>query len=425
VRAAKLFIFFLVVFTFVFLTGCFGSRETDENAFVLAMGFDKGEKDNMVVTVSIANPKVIAGMAGGAGGGAKEGGKNVIVQSVETYGPITGIEQLSTATSRHLSLLHTKAYIFSEEMAKEGLAFWFSTFSRHYELRATSYVFVCRGKAKDFLEKNQPPLEISPTKQYELIGSLSEAHGLYQNVMFKDFYQDIKSWTTQASMPLVAIHEGGLETAKPGVKKGGELTLGKYIAGEVPITGENKAQFDGTAVFREDKMVGTLNGEETRYYLMLRGQFENGYLIMLDPLVAELQGVGLIVHQARSPKYVTRINEDGSVTIDVDLYLEADLAAVLSGINYESPDNKPIIEEAFSEKIKEGCQKLIKRTQEEFKSDIFGFGQQVKGHFWTMQPWREFDWLNRYPEAQVNVTVHTRIRRTGLQLKTSPAHGGE
>jgi len=423
VRAAKIFFFFLAALTLLFLTGCFGSRETDETFYVLAMGFDKGEKDNMVVTVSIANPKTIAGMDGG--GSAKGEGKNVVVQSVETYGPLTGIEQLGTSTSRHLSLLHTKAYIFSEDMAREGLGSWFSTLSRYYELRATSYVFVCRGKAKDFLEKNQPPLELSPTKQYELIGSLSAAHGLYQNSMFKEFYQDYKSWSIQPSLPLAAIHEGGLETAKPGVVEGGEQTLGKYVAGEVPITGENKAQFDGTAVFRGDKMVGTLNGEETRFYLMLRGQFENGFLLILDPLVAEPSGIGLSVHQARSPKYATRFNEDGSVTVDVDIYLEADLAAMLSGINYESPGNKPILEEAFSENIREGCQKLIERTQEEFKSDIFGFGEQVKGHFWTVQSWRNFDWLQKYPEAQVNVTVHTRIRRTGLQLKTTQVKSGE
>ncbi|OPX90455.1 MAG: Spore germination protein A3 precursor [Pelotomaculum sp. PtaB.Bin104] len=420
-RAAKIFALFLAALSLLFLTGCFGSRETDETAYVLAMGFDKGEKDNLVVTVSIANPKVIAGMAGGGGGGKGADGNSFIVQSVETMGPLAGLEQFNTATSRHLSLLHTKAFIISEELAGEGLVQWFSSLSRYYELRATSFVFVCRGKAKDFLEKNRPPLEISPTKQYELIGSLSEAHGLYHDTTFKEFYEQTKSWSIQPTLPLAAIHEGGLETAKPGVKKGGELSLGKYIAGEAPITGENKAQFEGTAVFREDKMVGMINGEETSFYLMLRGKFENGLMNMFDPL-ATPQPLALLVHQARSPKYVTHIGEDGSVTVDIDLYLEADLAGMLSGINYESPEYKPFLEAAFSQYVQEGCEKLIKRTQEEFKSDIFGFGEQLKSHFWTVQPWRDFNWRERYPEAQVNVTVHTRVRRTGLQLKTAPLH---
>jgi len=420
VRAARLCALFLTALSVLLLTGCFGSRETDETAYVLAIGFDKGEKDNMVVTVSIANPKVIAGTAGGAGG-TKEVGSNVLVLSVETYGPLTGLEQLNTVTSRHLSLLHTKAYIFSEELAKEGLADWFSTMSRYYELRATSFIFVCRGKAKDFLEKNQPPLELSPTKQYELIGSLSRAHGLYKNTMFMNFYQDVKSWSIEPSLPLVAIHEGGLETAKPGVKKGGGYEPGRYFAGEVPVSGANKAQIMGTAVFRGSKMAGTISGEETRYYLMLRGEFENGFFNFVDPIIHEPALIGFAVRQARSPKYATHINEDGTTTIDVDIYLEADLSAMLKDINYESPELKPVIEEAFSTYIRHGCQNLIKRTQEEFKTDVFGFGFHLKRHFWTVQTWHDFNWLERYPEAQVNVTVHTRVRRTGLMLKTSPS----
>ncbi|MDD3652810.1 MAG: Ger(x)C family spore germination protein [Desulfotomaculaceae bacterium] len=425
-RAIKIFALFLAVLAVVFLTGCFGSRETDETTYVLAMGLDKGEKDNLILTVTIANPKVIAGMAGGGGGGNGKGAESFLTASVETLGPITGLEQLNTATSRHLSLLHTKALVISEELAQEGIGKWFSTLSRYYELRATSFVFVCRGKAKDFLEKNKPPLEISPTKQYELIGSLSRAHGLYHDITFKEFYEELKSRSIQPSLPLAAIHEGGLETARPGVKQGGELELplGKYIAGDIPIAGENKAQFYGTAVFQKDKMVGTISGEETRFYLMLRGKFETGFMNFLDPL-SQPETLAFLVHQARSPKYVTRMSEDGSVTIDIDLYLEAELAAMLSGINYESPEYKPFIEAAFSQYVQEGCQRLIQRTQEEFKADIFGFGEQLKKHFWTVPSWTEYKWLERYPEAQVNVTVHTRVRRTGLQLKTMPLEGGQ
>lgn len=423
-RTAKIVVFLLLTLVLVSLTGCFGNRETDETAFIVAIGFDKGEKENIVLTVSIANPKVIAG-DGGGGEDGKEGGGSVIVQSVETYGPFTGFEQLNTATSRHLSLLHTKAYIFSEELAQEGLASWFTSLSRYYEVRGTSYVFVCQGKAKDFLEKNRPPLELIPVKQYELIGSLSEAHGLYYNVMFKDFYQAMKSSSIQPILPLTAIHEGGLETAMPEAAKEGRLTLGKYIAGEAPIAGGNKAQFDGTAVFRGDQMVGTIDGENTRFYLMLRGKFKRGFFTVLDPLANTPVGIGLNASQTRSPKYVTRVNEDGTVTIDVDIYLKANLAAMLSNVNYESEALKPVLEEAFSAHVREGCQKLIKRTQEEFKSDIFGFGEQVKGHFLTVPAWREAQWLHRYPEAQINVTVHTRIERTGLQLKTNPAEKGD
>lgn len=412
----------LLAFMLLTLTGCWGSRETDEVAYVLALGFDKGEKENLVITVMIANPKVIAGIS--SDGGGEEGGGGALIYSVESYAPLAAIDLLNTTIDRRVSFLHTKAFLFSEELAREGLAKWLNPLNRYRELRGSAQVFVCRGKAKDFIEKNKPPLELSPTKQVELLSMMSKETGLYHNTQFREFYEETKSDFIQPSIPLVAIHEGGLESAKPGIGRGGEAPLGKYIAGEVPIDGSNQAQVIGSAVFKGDKMVGILNGQETRYYLALRGLFQSGITGIPDPLEPNTP-VGLMMYQARRPKYTTAMDPEGNVTINVDIYNEPEIINIMSGNNYENPDNKALLEQTLSEQSQVGFHNLIRRTQEEFQSDIFGFGNQVKRKFWTVQSWKDFQWLKRYPEAQINVVVHNKIRRTGLQLETKPVTGGQ
>ncbi|NLI11779.1 MAG: Ger(x)C family spore germination protein, partial [Peptococcaceae bacterium] len=255
-RAVKLCALLALAFLLLTLPGCWGSRETDEVAYVLVAGFDKGEKDNLVVTVNIANPRTIAGISGGGGGGGGGGGDgaSTMTLSLETYAPAAMLNLFNTVVDRQISLSHTRAFVFSEELAREGVGKWFLTFARYREVRGTAQVFVCRGKARDFIEKNNPALELNPTKQFELIASLSRSNGLYPSVQFENFYSDIKSITLEAAAPIVAVHEGGLESAKPGVSKGGDIALGKYIAGEVPVSGGNKVQAIGTAVFRGDKM---------------------------------------------------------------------------------------------------------------------------------------------------------------------------
>ena len=146
-------------------------------------------------------------------------------------------------------------------------------------------------------------------------------------------------------------------------------------------------------------------------------------MTVADPLAAGTM-VGLLVKQARNPKIRTEIDPEGNVAIDVDIYLEPEIIGIMSGINYETEENKALLEEAISLEIQRGCQELIRRTQEEFRSDIVGFGRKVRYHFWTLPAWEEFRWLEHYPEAEVNVTVHSKIRRTGLQLKTMPHKGG-
>jgi len=382
VRAVKLCALLALAFALLSLSGCWGKMETDEVAYVLVAGFDKGEKDNIVVTVSIANPRTIAGVSGGGGGGGGDSDASTIILSVETYAPAAMLNILNTVIARQISLSHTRAFVFSEELARDGVGKWFLTFARYREVRGTAQVFVSRGKAKDFIEKNKPSLELNPTKQFEFIANLSRSNGLCPSIQFENFYNDIKARAIDASAPLVAVHEGGLESAKPGVSKGGDIALGKYIAGEVPISGGNEAQAIGTAVFRGDKMVGYLNGQETRYSLMIRGLFDRGFTSIPDPFVEgpeqETTYIGFQIHQGRRPKYTTHIDEDGNVSIDVEIFLEPEIIASTSSVSFESSDMKPVLEETFSRYIEQGCNTLVKRTQEEFKSDIFGFGYQVK-----------------------------------------------
>lgn len=169
-------------------------------------------------------------------------------------------------------------------------------------------------------------------------------------------------------------------------------------------------------------MVGILTGQETRYYLALRGLFKSGITGIPDPLDPNLS-VGLLMYQAKRPKYTTIIDPEGNVTINVDIYNEPEVINITSGYNYEEPANKALLEQTLTEQSQRGFHDLIRRTQEEFKSDIFGFGIQVKRKFWTVQSWEDYQWLQRYPDARINVVVHNKIRRTGLQLETKPTTG--
>lgn len=401
------------------LGGCWGATETDEVAYVLSMGFDKGTKDNLLVTFMVANPLATAGQAGG-GGPPRE---IALTTSVEAIAPASSLDLMNTATTRRLSLQHTKSYIFSEELAREGLGRWLAPLNRLNDLRETANVYIVKGKASEFMEKNKPLLEMSPSKQYELIARLPYINSFFLPVQFKDFYEQVKSASIEPSMPLVAIHEGELGTAALGPLRGGHYEVGPYTAGGVPIKGKNKAQFIGMGVFRRDRMVGELTGTETRAYLVIRGKFKNATINLPDPIAGKEQYIGLRVKQGRSPEHRTTILEDGTVVVDVNVFLEAEIVAIASGINYEDPDKKPLLEKALIQHVEKRCNEIVRRSQEEFNADIFGFGYIVKHHFLTQQQWKEFNWSERYPYAQVKVKVHAKIRRTGLQLKTAPVRG--
>jgi len=408
-KAAKLLI---VLFIMLLLQGCWGSRETDEIAYVLALGLDKGPDRNIIATFVIANPKVIAGQTGGGGGGAGKDEEPIITASAIAPLPIAAFHLMNVERSRQLSLLHTNVFIISEELAREGLGIYLNSLNRFRETRGTAFVYICRGRAIDFMNRNRPEMEVTPSKQYELISRAARIHSLTRVVQFQKFYTATKSRDIAPVASLVALNEKGLtgEPSRPG-------TLGDYLAGDMPST-KGESQLMGVAVFKMDKMVGTLTGDETKYLNMLTGEMQFSFLVIPDPL-KENTVVGVSLKQAMKPSI--KVSTDGEhLHISVELFIEPELVGVSSGTNYESNIQMNIIESELARIIGEGCRQLVDQSQEEFRSDIFGFGRYARKNFLTVQQWRDYNWGDKYSRAEVDIKVNLKIRRTGLMLKTVP-----
>ncbi|MFZ5652447.1 MAG: Ger(x)C family spore germination protein [Bacillota bacterium] len=409
-RAVRIVALILAV---MMIQGCWGSRESDEIAYVLAMGFDKGPGQNVIISFQIANPKAIAGVAGGGGGGGGADSRPLITDSIVALLPIGAFKLLNVERSREISLLHTTAFIFSEEVARQGLTPYLNSLERYRETRGTSFVFICRGKAKEFIKKNQPILEINPSKQYELLDRTSMLHGLTPVTQFSEFYLRTKSMAANPVAPLVAVSRKNTDVKEQPPKN----RLGDYLAGEMPSDGD-RSQFLGAAVFRRDRMVGELTGDETRYLNMITGKIRESFINIEDPL-RKGKSLGVTLRQTRSPG--VKINIDGSrPEIKVDIYQEPEIVGISSGINYESTDLKPVLEEALEKIIRDRCREVVSRAQEEFRSDIFGFGRYARMKFLTLGQWREYSWEDAFPTAAVDIHVHVKIRRTGLMLETMP-----
>jgi spore germination protein KC len=395
------------------LAGCWGSRETDEIAYIVAMGFDKGPDNSLIMTFQIANPRTIAGASGASGGGGGGGGGNsqaLITVSTEAKLPIGAFNLLNTELSRSFSLLHTRAYIFSEDLAREGLRQYLNPLERFRETRGTAFVYICRETAREFMMKNQPRLEVTPVKQYELVAGVNRRHGLAPVVQFREFYENTKSPVQEPVAPLVNVSEKGIHAPPSPPNR-----LGDFYAGDMP-SDRGFVQFLGAAVFRGDKMVGRLTGDETRYLNMITGNLREGFLIIEDPESPELP-LGITLRQARKPDIKVRFG--GEVPeVNVDIYQEPEIVGVASGIDYEAPGKKPVLEKALEEIIRQRCSEVVARSQDEFKSDIFGFGKYARMNFLTVSRWENAHWVENYPRARVNINVHVKIRRTGLMMKT-------
>jgi spore germination protein KC len=146
-------------------------------------------------------------------------------------------------------------------------------------------------------------------------------------------------------------------------------------------------------------------GEFERSFFTLEDQDKPGYIYVIE--VA-----------AESKPQISARFADGVPAIDLRLKLDIDLASIQSRISYEKLGIIEGLEAYLETYFQEGIKKTIEKTQREFKADIFHFGRKVAGNFRTIQELKEYNWLQHYPEAKVNVTVKVNVRRSGYFYET-------
>ena len=406
-------------------TGCYDIREVDDLAYVMGIGFDKGKTNLVKMTQQIAVPLAVG--SGNEGGG--EGNKSVIVTTIEAPSIFSGLNMTNNYLSKQLDLSHAKVVVFSEELAKEGIQKYIYALKRFRGVRGNAYVAVSRGSAEEYMRSVKPLLEVNPAKFYELNFTSYKYTSFTAGTKLLDFYLQ---QTSSGSQPVVTLASTGkYESSKEfdlegstSREKNRDIPLeGDFKAGYIPRIGDLKSEIMGVAVFDGAKMIGELDGGETTNYLIINGKFKSFYYTLQDPLYDKMYVV-LNISSGRDPAIKVDM-KDGKPLIDLDIKLEGDIISIQSGENYEDINELEILENAVEEFMKEDMVRFLYKTSREFKSDICGFGKQMKKKFVNWDEWEDFNWLSKYKDAEFNVNIDVKIRRPGLIVRQVPVYTTE
>ena len=431
--------------------GCWGRTEVDDLALVMAIGLDKGEDDTVYVTLQIAIPRAVA--SGGAeGGGPSAGGGGARASLITTLRgrSILGlIDVANTYVDRRLSFVHSKMLIVGEDLAKQGLASYISELVRFHEIRRTMFLVVVKGTAREFITENKPVLEQNPAKNLELLTLAGRKAGLIPASQIQRFLVEIQSFGEEPLVILAGINkqqppdeeqetkereknsedmgksegeqrsDGPKETESQAAPKL-FIPIGKsdihFVAGKSPSAGGNPVELAGAAVFNGDKMVGEITGEEVRHVLYLRGTFKQGITVVRDPN-ADDRFISADLRLAR-PTQIRVAKDGGEFKIEVNVTLEGGLVGSQGNEDYTNPKALKAVEKQLAHEIGRGCEDIIRRAQTEFSSDIFGFGNKARHLTMTWQEWQDLRWRDRFPNADVKVTVKVELRRIGLLFRS-------
>lgn len=397
-------------------SGCLGGKETDEVTYVICIGIDATDGKEIEVTYQIAIPKALgSGESGKSSGGGQEPVELVTVKAVNLA---EARSLLNSVVSRSINLSHVKAFVFGEAFARKGVADFMSVAMRFREFRGTMYIGVVQNAtAKEFLRSNSPRLESLSSKYMENMFASADNSSYFVTSQIHEFYRRLKSNEGSPFAVLMGINprRGGDREQSP-LEPGDKAK--EYTAGNLPRDDTaNPAEMLGTALFVGDKMVGTLNNQETRMVLLLQGKFGRGYLVVADPLVPD-KDVNVYLRLGRQPKISCRL-EQGKWKINADVLLEGEISSLPSGVHYESPQYSQLLEQQVGRVIQQEMSQTLRKTQE-LGTDVVGFGACAARQFATYDEYVKVNFEEIYTKAEITLHVKTTIRRSGLMWQATP-----
>lgn len=375
--------FSIGMMTLILLTGCWNRIEINDIAIVTAMGFDLTESDEIHLSLQVAIPSKLG--SSGPTGGSSEKSTFVISETGSTIAE--AFRNIQGKLARTIFFSQSRIVIIGEEFAKKSVSHVIDFQTRYAEPRINSFIMVTKGEAFNLI-KSIPKFESISAEEMKEMAKLDVSLKIY----IRDF--------------LNMLLTDGIEPFAP-----------KIILKPLEVNTKNKSEntlaVDGIAVFKKDKLIGWMSAEETRGLLWLRNEMEKG---VITTKVPDDKGGGYISMEIdRAEVKVVPIIKNQDLKLDVNIITE--LSVIENDSQLELFDTKVIedIQKEINNQIKNRVQMVVDKGQEEYNSDIFGFGHLVYQKY--PKEWNanyKNNWDQKFQELEVSIQSKALIRRIGL-----------
>lgn len=370
-------------------TGCSNYIELNKITFILGLGVDWTENSEYKVTLQVINPTDIS--TGETGGGSS----SPVFIYVSTGKTISAaIRDAAKKITKKKDFTHVAITVIGENAARHGIEEIVDCIVR--EPRLPSYISVLVAKdstAEKILNTITPIDKVSSTEMVSKI----------QNINFS-LAESVNPNMYQLGE---ALAYSGKEIAISGVKiiaNNPDKNKLSNTEGMLPA----QTFIDDVAVFRGSKLVGWLSGRDVRAILMVLNQIQQtNYSVPCG----KNKYTSL---RFSKQKIKTEVDVKGKVPIiKIKNILITLVDETGCNVNLENVKDLIKLEKAASKVVEKQIKDSIKHAQQ-YKSDVYGFGDII--HTSNPKKWKEIEnrWPEEFAKAQVNVKSTVIIKRTGL-----------
>ncbi|MNO41807.1 Spore germination protein A3 precursor [compost metagenome] len=349
------------------LSGCWNYTEVDDMAIVAGVAIDR-DKANGKIQLTAEMVDIKGGLD------QNHAGSKTLSLTGNTIFDI--VRNMISITGKKLFWSHAKSIIFSEDVARGGLIKTIDWYSRDTETRSDVFIFVSsEPTAREVLNLKSTT---EPIISFELAQMMRDEKftSSAPTVEIWDFIDKLETSGKHALAPLIQVHEQN---------------------------GQKNERVVGCAIFSKDKMIGKLNGKETKNVLFAKDDIKGGVLAVNDQKGVPTYSLEILSNRTKvKPKLV-----DGALTLQVKTITHTNLDEVMTSESFSGNENVSAIEERAGKALQEEILSVIRKVQQEYHADVFGYGEIIHEH----QPgnWAKLrdNWDNEF--AKMDITVNSKV----------------
>ncbi|MGE5415786.1 MAG: Ger(x)C family spore germination protein [Acidobacteriota bacterium] len=372
-----IFLFIFVLVSLVTIPGCWDYREINNLAIVSGVAIDKSSDGNgYLLTAEIVDVR----------GGAKE--VNILSKRIQSEGKtiFDATRNMIRISAKMLYWGHVDIVVISQDVARKGILPIIDFLLREREPRLFLHILVSKEKtAKEMLSQQSITTDIRSMEMKEMIETERRFVGKSPHVDLRNF---INTLAGEGQAPVLAT------------------------VGIVNNEGNRTSELSGSAVFKGDKLVGFLNGEDTKFLLFVLNQIHDTLLTLNENGEDVYNGTTLEIHENKTK--ITPIYSNGNLSVDVDIKAKANLGEL--GVRNNLIDEKgvEILKREAEKTLKSNVEKVIRKVKSEYDLDILGFGNTIKREMPSLWKSMDANWNEMFRDLDVNVHVTIDIRGSGL-----------
>ena len=413
-------------------------------AYVLALGIDVGEKAKLKITAQFSKATAFD-----SGGGSSDSSSQIVMVSGEADSIFSGINLLNSYIGKELNLAHCNVVVFSEELAKNGIGTQIYSLINNEEIRPSTNILVSKCSAYDYLNNVRPNIEKLTIQYFDTFSITSRLTGYISNLTIGEFYNNLSSEIKAGTAILGGLNATARTESSEGTsgsssnedsssqsssssgsnsqnsnsspnstnEPSNAITNPEDLtAGSSSVEGERGTENIGLAVFNGDKLCGELTATEAISHLLIKNKVDSCIVSINNPYNNSSK-VELQLYPTKKSKISVAINDDVP-HISIELKIDADILTLDENIDYGQENVLETFSNATTEYLEKEIYDYLNKVSKEYSVDIDNFGNKALAYFATSSEWKDFNWSEKFKNAEFDVNVDVTVISSLLITKT-------